>query len=180
MMVASARGTRKRSSAFSSGSGSFSRPVGRIGAAKLAEPNSPYLSGQDSLSRQARPSYASRSPLDLLVQTKALQERRCLGILHGRVLRGLFLCACILRHWNLSPCNLLPLDLCFGLLNVPDFCPRILRGPGLSVRLHGLLSCCVIFLDLRWSSLYGLYGLLCPCISVGRRPSLELPEQGFR
>jgi hypothetical protein len=108
----------------------------------------------------------------LIAQTKALQERRCLGILHRRILgsgvgygRGL--------HTLLLP------DPCPMILLRPDLCSCILHGPGPSGLFRGP--------DLRWGllhrpyrcSLHGLCGpSLCPC-PILRRPSLELLEQGL-
>jgi hypothetical protein len=71
------------------------------------------------------------------------------------------------------------MDPCLGLPNVQHFCPHISHGLDPSVLLHELLKCWVIFLDLCWSNLYGLYGLLGPCIFLGC-PSLEVPQQGSR
>jgi len=99
------------------------------------------------------------------VQTQALQERRCLGILHS-----LALCSGVCYGRDLCLCILLPPDLWSGILHGPDLCPRILFGPDPSVLLHGPVR-----------GLGILYGLpaLCPCIFLGY-PSLELLEQGFR
>lgn len=113
-----------------------------------------------------------RFPPDLIAQTEALQERRCLGILHRLVL-----CSGVGygRHLRIlllpDPCSMISLG--------TDLCPCILHGPGPSVLFRGP--------DLRWgllrhpcrSSLHGLCGLdPCPCL-FRRRPSLELLEQGF-
>jgi len=70
--------------------------------------------------------------LGLIAQTEALQERRCLGILHGLVR-----CWCILCGPDLYPCILLPPYLCSGVSLGPHLCSRILHAPDVSVFLHG-------------------------------------------
>ena len=70
--------------------------------------------------------------LGLIAQTEALQERRCLGILHR-----LTLCSGVLYGRDLYSCILLPPDLFSGILHRPDLCPRILHVTDLSVHLHG-------------------------------------------
>ena len=115
-----------------------------------------------------------RFPLDLIAQTQALQERRLLGILHGRVL-----CSGVGYGRDLSPCILLLPDPCSMISLGSDLCSCILHGPDLSVLFHGP--------DPRWGILHHLYsgslhGLcvpgLCPCLFLCR-PSLELLEQFF-
>ena len=75
--------------------------------------------------------------------------------------------------------------LCSGIFH--DLCSGILRGPDLSLLLHGsdlfcgsLRDPCLgILHDLRLGILYRLYGPdLWPCIVFGR-PSLELIQRGF-
>jgi hypothetical protein len=110
----------------------------------------------------------------LIAQTQALQERRCLGILH-RLVR----CSGVLYGRHLHPCILLPSNLCTGISLGPDLCPRILHGPDLSVffQISDLWS--GILQNLCWGILSGLYGPnLCPWILLGH-PSLELLEQGI-
>ena len=119
--------------------------------------------------------------LGLIAPTEVLQERRCLGILPGRVL-----CSCILC--GPDRCILLSPDLCAGMSLGSDLSPRILYGPEVSVLLYGLGSCRGILLhnlcggilhNVGLGILYGLYGHdQCPRIFVGR-PSLELIQQGF-
>lgn len=111
--------------------------------------------------------------LGLIAPTVAL-ERRCLGILPGRVL-----CSCILCGPDLYPCILLPLDPCSGFLHGSDLCLRILHAPDLSLLLHGPDLWRGILHNLRCGILNGLYGPdRCSGVLFGR-PSLELLEQGF-
>src|SRR5258707_5364557 len=129
--------------------------------------------------------------LDLIAPTEALQEPRCLGILHRLVLcsgvwygRDLYLC--ILLRPDLCSGIMLPPDLCSGISLGPDLCPRIVYRPDVSVLFHGPDLCsgilhdlCLVILDLGLGILYGLHGPdLCLCIFLCR-PSLELLEQGF-
>ena len=104
-----------------------------------------------------------------------MQERRCLGILHGLVL-----CLGILYGPRLYLRILMPPNLRF--VNVPDPCLRIFYRTDPPV-LMGWPRRDVD--DLRWGILRGLYGLnLCPCIFdpsiLLGRPSLELPQQDSR
>src|SRR5437763_9625193 len=92
----------------------------------------------------------SRLP-PLIAPTQALQERRCLGILHGLVL-----CSCILYGRDLYPCILLPPDLCSGISLGPDLCPRILLGPDVSVLFHGPDLWSSVSHNLCWGILYGV------------------------
>src|SRR6266480_5202891 len=117
--------------------------------------------------------------LGLFAQTQALQERRCLGILHGLVL-----CSCILYGRDLylygrdlHPCIWLPPDPCSGMLLGPDLCPRILYGTDVLVLFHGPDLWSGILYNLYWGILKGLYDL-CPCMFLGR-PGLILLKQGF-
>ena len=80
------------------------------------------------------------------------------------------------------------LDLIAPTEALQDLCPRILHGPEVSVLFHGPDFWSGILHNLCWGILYGpdlcpriLHGLYDQClrIFVGR-PSLELPEQGFR
>src|SRR5258707_3337763 len=139
--------------------------------------------------------------LDLIAPTEALQEPRCLGILHRLVLcsgvwygRDLYLC--ILLRPDLCSGIMLPPDLCSGISLGPDLCPRIVYRPDVSVLLHGPERCSGIFRNLCRDIfrnlcrgilhnlcrgiLNGLYGPnLCLRLFLGR-PSLELSKQGFR
>jgi hypothetical protein len=117
---------------------------------------------------------ATLATASLIAQTEALQERRCLGILHRRILGSGVGYGRGLRILLLpDPCSLISLgpDLCscIFILHGPD--PSLLfRGPDLR---RGLLH------RPYRSSLHGLCGPgLCPCLFL-RRPSLELFEQGF-
>ena len=121
-------------------------------------------------------------PVDLIAPTKALQERRRL-----RILCRLVLCSGVWCR-DLYPCILLAPDLWSGLSLGPDLCPRTLHGPDLSVLFHGPDLCRGILRNLCRGILHNLYrgilhGLngpdLCPCIFLGRRPSLELLQQAF-
>jgi hypothetical protein len=115
---------------------------------------------------------ATLAAASLIAQTEALQERRCLGILHRRILGSGVGYGRGLRSLLLpNRCPMISLR--------PDLCSCILHGPGPS----GLFR----RPDLRWSllhrpyrsSLHGLCGPgLCPC-PILRRPSLELLEQGL-
>ena len=115
-----------------------------------------------------------RFPLDLIAQTEALQERRCLGILHRRVL-----CSGVGYGRDLSPCILLLPDPCSMISLGPDLCSCILHGPDPSVLFHGPDLRRGILHHPYGGSLHGLCGPgLCPCLFL-RRPSLELLEQFF-
>lgn len=105
-------------------------------------------------------------------RVQALQERRCLGILHGLGLRS-----CILYGPGLYPFILLP-DICSAFPHTPDdlCCPRMMHGPGPSLLLRRSHRCWGIFHDRCWGILYGLGQ--CPRILLGG-PGLELPKQGF-
>jgi hypothetical protein len=70
--------------------------------------------------------------LGLIAQTEALQERRCLGILHS-----LPLCSGVLYGRDIYSCILLSPDLFSGILHRLDLCPRILPVTDVSVYLHG-------------------------------------------
>ena len=67
--------------------------------------------------------------------------------------RVILLGLCLLYGLGLHSCTLLP-DPCSWLLRVLDFCPR---GTSVLLRISSKLSPCILF----------------------RRPSLELPKQGF-
>jgi len=119
--------------------------------------------------------------LSLIHPTEALQEPRWLGILHGLDLWCIF-------GPDLYPCISPAPHLCSGILDGPDSCPRIVYRLDVSVLLHGpdlrsgiLHDLCLVILDLGLGVLDGLHGLFGSdlCIFL-RRPSLELPEQGFR
>lgn len=104
----------------------------------------------------------------LIAQTEDLQQRRCLGILHGLVL-----CLGSLCRRDLYPGILLPPDLSHW----PDLCPLITDSSDVSVR--GSERCSGIFRNLCGGIFNGLYGPgLCLRIFLGR-PSLELSKQGF-
>jgi hypothetical protein len=105
-------------------------------------------------------------------RVQALQERRCLGILHGLGLRS-----CILYGPGLYPFILLP-DICSAFPHTPDdlCCPRMMHGPGPSLLLRRSHRCWGIFHDRCWGILYGLGQ--CPRILLGG-PGPELPKQGF-
>ena len=110
--------------------------------------------------------------LGLIAPTKALQERRCLGILHR-----LTSCSGVLYGRDLHSCILLPPDLFSGILHLPDLCPRILHVTELSVHSHGPDLSSGILHNLCWGFFSGLYGSdLCPLILLCR-PRLELLEQ---
>ena len=116
-----------------------------------------------------RPAAAS-----LIAQAEALQQRRCLGILHRRVPGSGVGYGRHLRILLLpDPCPMisLGLDLCSCIFILHGLDPPLLfRGPDLG---WGLLH------RPDRSSLHGLCGPgLCPC-PILRRPSLELLEQGF-
>ena len=130
--------------------------------------------GAGILSTWPRVAALTRATLAALTQTQALQERRCLGILHRLVL-----CSGVGYGRDLYPGILLLPDPCSMISLGPDLCSCILHGPDPSVLFHGP--------DLRWGILHDLYRGsvhrlcgpgLCPCLFL-RRPSLELLEQGF-
>ena len=109
-----------------------------------------------------------------LAKTEALQEPRCLAILHWLLLR----CSGVRCRRDRHRRTFFPGPRSM-MSRGPDLRSSILHGPDPSVLLRGP--------DLRWgilhhpyrSSLLGLFGLdLCPCI-LFVRPGLELLEQGF-
>lgn len=115
------------------------------------------------------------SSYGLIAQTEALQERRCLGILHRRGLVS----GVDHRRRDLPPCILLLSGLRPMISLGSDLCSCILHGPDPSVLLHGP--------DRRRRILHHRYGGslrslcrrgLCPCLFLGC-PRLELLEQGL-
>ena len=91
------------------------------------------------------------------------------------MLHGPILCLGILLGPDL--CSGIFDTLCSGIFH--DLCSGILRGPDLSLLLHGSDLFCGSLRDPCLGILHGLYGPdLCLCIFLGR-PSLELIQQRF-
>src|SRR6267142_6511094 len=88
-----------------------------------------------------------------LTQTQALQERRCLGILHG-----LLLCSGVRYGRDLDPCILLFPDPCSMISLGSDLCSRIVHGSGPSMFFRWLGPSWGILHNLHRGSLRGLYG----------------------